>query len=74
MSQQVWHDKDPSLLKGDAKLKFCSPSPAMVTSPCGQKILLREVKQYTINPLCRPCLIQKKISKFLIFVIFSMFT
>jgi hypothetical protein len=33
MSQQVWHDKDPSLLKGaEHRPKFCSPSPVMVKS------------------------------------------
>jgi hypothetical protein len=34
MSQQLWHDKNPSLLKGhEHRPKFCSLSPAMVTSP-----------------------------------------
>jgi hypothetical protein len=34
MSQQVWHNKDPSLLKGPETThtpKFCSPSPAMLS-------------------------------------------
>jgi hypothetical protein len=32
VSQQVWHNKDSSLLKNH-KTKFCSPSPTMVMSP-----------------------------------------
>jgi hypothetical protein len=45
VSQQVWHDKDPSLLKGpEHKPKFCSPSPVMVTSPYKWNILERDIK------------------------------
>jgi hypothetical protein len=52
VSQQVWHDKDPSLLKGPERRAyawFCSPSPVMVTSPCKWNILERDVKQQIIN-------------------------
>jgi hypothetical protein len=49
VSQQVWHDKDPSLLKGhlsaEQRPKFCSPSPVQVTSPFKWNILERDVKQ-----------------------------
>jgi hypothetical protein len=32
VSQEVWHDKDPSLLKdAEHSLKFYSPSPAIVS-------------------------------------------
>jgi hypothetical protein len=49
---QVWHDKDPFLLKGlsaEHRPKFCSPSPAMVKSPYKWTILERDVKLYIIN-------------------------
>jgi hypothetical protein len=53
VSQKVWHDKDPSLLKGHERRtylpKFCSPSPVMVTSPYKWKILERDVKPPIIN-------------------------
>jgi hypothetical protein len=48
-SQKVWHNTDPSLLKGSApKLgsKCCSLSPAMVMSPYEWKIPKWDVKQY----------------------------
>jgi hypothetical protein len=52
VSQQVWHDKDPSLLRSKAlsaehRPKFCSPSPAIMKSSYEWKILERDVK--TIN-------------------------
>ena len=42
--QEVGHDKDPSLLK-----RFCSPSPAMVTSLYQWNIINRNVEQSTIH-------------------------
>jgi hypothetical protein len=38
MPQQVWHDKDPSMIKGRRRRhgrKSCSPTEATVTSACG---------------------------------------
>ena len=71
VSQQVWHDKDPSLLKGPEslayRLKFCSPSSVMMTSPYKWKILERDVFDdlqrtrshgYNLNLFCQK--IQKK--------------
>jgi hypothetical protein len=52
VSKQVWHDKDPFLLKGPerrALTKICSLIPAMVMSSSKWKFLEQDVKQYMIN-------------------------
>jgi hypothetical protein len=72
LSQQVWHDKDPSLLKGPESLaymlKFCSSSQVMVTSPYKWKILewdvfddLRRTRShgYNLNLFCQKLLKKK---------------
>ena len=56
VSQYVWHAKEPVLLNGHkcrAKIKICSPSAAMVTSPNEWKILEWDEKLQTNKQLYR---------------------
>jgi hypothetical protein len=52
VSQQVLHNKDPSLLKAlsaEHRPKFCSPSPVMVTSTYKRKILESDHRNLNFN-------------------------